>query len=70
MMTRGYECAKCGGHKYDTGEIRATGGFWQKIFNIQNRKFISISCSKCGFTEFYDKGRGRTAENILDFFTN
>ncbi|MAG29103.1 hypothetical protein CL632_03100, partial [bacterium] len=25
---------------------------------------------KCGYTELYSKTRAKTAENILDFFTN
>ena len=65
-----YKCSKCGKIEYGSGEIRTTGGFWTKIFNIQNRKFITLSCRKCGFTELYSKNRAKTAENILDFFTN
>ena len=60
---------KCSGRQYSTGEARTTGGFWSKIFDIQNRKFITISCDKCGYTEFYTK-KGNTAENIFDLFTN
>ncbi|MBS3769260.1 MAG: zinc ribbon domain-containing protein [Bacteroidales bacterium] len=65
-----YKCPKCGHREYDSGEIRASGGFWAKVFNVENRKFISISCTKCGYTEFYNKRKARTAENILDFFGN
>ena len=70
MVTSKYKCSKCGNTEYDSGEIRATGGFWTKIFNIQNRKFITLSCKKCGYTELYSKAGAKTAENILDFFTN
>ena len=65
-----YKCSKCGNTEYDSGEIRAAGGFWTKIFNVQNRKFITLSCKKCGFTELYNKAKARTAENVLDFLTN
>ena len=70
MVALKYNCSKCGNLEYDSGEIRTTGGFWTKIFNIQNKKFVSISCKKCGYTEFYSKTGARTAENILDFLTN
>ena len=65
-----YNCPKCNNRTYDRGEMRATSGFWTKIFNIQNRKFNTISCSKCGYTEFYDQRKSSTGENILDFLTN
>lgn len=65
-----YKCVKCGESRYESGEIRTTRGFWTKIFNIQNRKFISLSCNHCGYTEFYSKDKAKTAENVLDFFTN
>lgn len=65
-----FMCTKCGGHKATTGQLRAVGGFWTKLFNIQNLKFTTISCSACGFTEMYQDSKKRTAENILDFLTN
>ncbi len=71
MNRNRFTCAKCQSRQYNSGEARTTGGFWSKIFNIQNRKFITISCQKCGFTEFYDqKGATSTVENILDLLTN
>jgi predicted nucleic-acid-binding Zn-ribbon protein len=70
MKTPRFVCAKCQGRQHTSGEVRATGGFWSKIFNVQNRKFITISCQKCGYTEFFNQDGKRTAENILDFFTN
>ncbi|MDA1197394.1 MAG: zinc ribbon domain-containing protein [Nanoarchaeota archaeon] len=48
--------------------MRAAGGFWSKIFDIQNKKFQSISCTNCGYTEFYKKGK-KSGENIIDFLT-
>ena len=69
MRQTRYTCPKCQNRQYESGEARTTGGFWSKIFDIQNRKFVTISCQKCGYTEFYTK-KGNTAENILDLFTN
>lgn len=64
-----YVCPKCSNTTYESGQIRAAGGFWTKIFDIQNRKLITISCQRCGYTELYNAKKTKTAENILDFFT-
>jgi hypothetical protein len=68
MKHKAWDCKKCGNKSYDEGEIRVSGGFWSRIFDVQNKKFISISCQKCGYTEFYKKGVS-TSGNVLDFFT-
>jgi len=67
---RKFKCIKCEYTKYEVGQLRVAGGFWTKIFNIQNLKFNAISCRNCGYTEIYKDGTKKTGENILDFFTN
>jgi predicted nucleic-acid-binding Zn-ribbon protein len=64
-----FECVKCSNTDYELGEIRAAGGFWSKFFNIENKRFTSVTCTKCKYTEFY-KGTQSTAANIADFFGN
>jgi len=61
-----YKCIKCGCDQYETDQFQATGGTLSKIFDVQNKKFITISCKKCGYTELY-KGTTSTGGNILDF---
>ncbi len=61
-----YSCPKCGGHDFEIGEAYIAGSFLAKIFDIQNRKFSSSTCSKCKFTEFY-KVDVRQIQNVLDF---
>ena len=68
-MILAYQCCKCGSGRYDTGEIRTAGGFWSKIFDVQNRRFTAVSCSECGYTELY-KGDSSMLGNIFDFVTN
>jgi len=68
-MNRHYQCVKCGNSEYEKGEMRVTGGFWSKIFDVQNKKYIAIICTHCGYTEFY-KDKGSRAGDIFDFFTN
>ena len=69
MNTNQYVCPKCGHREYETDELRATGGRFAKIFDVQNKKFTTISCTRCGYTEMY-KGTTSTLGNILDFLTN
>ena len=64
-----YTCPKCQNKTCKVGEMRATGGFWTKIFNIQNQKFSSVTCEKCSYTEFY-KAPTSALSNIFDFFAN
>lgn len=61
-----YVCEKCGCEHYEADQLQATGGNFAKIFDIQNKKFITISCTKCGYTEMY---RSKTSDgwNVLDF---
>lgn len=36
-----------------------------KIFDVRNKKFITISCENCGYTELY-KAESSLGESILD----
>ncbi len=69
MTQLNYRCPKCSNTQYEIGEIRAAGGFWSKIFDVQGKRFSSVTCSHCKYTEFY-KTDTRTLENIFDFITN
>lgn len=70
MNQKTYSCAKCGNWKADIDEIRTTGSGFTKLFNIQNRRFTAVICSKCGFTEFYSGRKSSGVSNVLDFLTN
>lgn len=63
-----YTCPKCHNKTYDVSEMRATGGTLSKIFDVQNRKFTSVTCKKCTYTEFY-KAKTSALSNIFDLFT-
>jgi predicted nucleic-acid-binding Zn-ribbon protein len=62
-----YACPKCGSRTCLTGEIRTTGSFLTKIFNIQNRRFTSVTCTVCKYTEFYYMPSSKIGD-VLDFF--
>ncbi len=68
-MPQGYVCPKCGNTAFENSEMRATGGFLTKVFNIQTKKFTTISCSLCQYTELY-KGNSSTLGNIFDFLAD
>ena len=64
-----YVCPKCGNRTYETDQFQATGGNFAKIFDIQNKKFVTVSCTHCGYTELY-KAQTSDGGNILDFLLN
>ena len=51
-----FECIKCNNKNYSEGKIATTGGGLSKFLNIQNNKFVTISCTECGFTEIFKAG--------------
>ena len=69
MENRKYNCPKCANSTYTKDEFRATGGFWTKIFDIQNKHFTTVTCTRCSYTEIY-KVKSGNLENVFDFFTN
>ena len=64
-----WKCSKCGYEEYEKYQFQATGGNFAKIFDVQNKKFITISCKKCGYTELY-KANTSAGMNIFDFLMN
>ena len=68
-VTLDYTCPKCQNKTYEIGQMRATGGIWSKIFDVQTEKYTSLTCDRCKYTEFY-KVSTRALSNIFDLFTN
>jgi len=64
-----YTCPKCGNSRYDVGEFRATGGFLSKIFDVQSKRFTTVTCTKCRYTEIY-AAESSMLGDIFDLFTN
>jgi len=69
MQHDNWFCPKCKNTEFETDKFQATGGGFAKIFDIQNRKFITVTCTRCKYTEIY-KADSSTLGNIFDFFTN
>jgi len=64
-----WQCPKCKNNEYETDQFAATGGGFTKIVDIQNKKFNTITCNRCRFTEVYKAGKSGTLEDVFDFFT-
>jgi len=69
MESINYKCPKCSNKNYETDEVRTTGGGFSKIFDVQNKKFTAVTCTRCKYTEFY-KAKTSALGNIFDFFTS
>ncbi|MDD2999554.1 MAG: GTP-binding protein [Erysipelotrichia bacterium] len=65
-MASNWKCLKCENTNFETGELRATGGFLSKLFDIQTEKYTSVTCKNCGFTEFY-KRSSSIVGHVVDF---
>jgi len=70
MNLNNWICSKCVCKEYETSKMKFAGSIWIKIFNVQNKKYTSVSCSRCSFAEFYKNQASSTIENVFDFFTN
>jgi len=64
-----YKCPKCSNTNYEVGEFRATGGFFTKIFDVQSKRFTTVTCTRCQYTEIY-RAHSSMLGNIFDFFTD
>ena len=68
-MEVNYRCPKCGNNRYESDEFRATGGMLSKVFDVQSKRFTTVSCTQCRYTELY-KADSSMLGNIFDLFTN
>ena len=64
-----YSCPKCHNKEYEVSEFRAAGGFLSKVFDVQSRRFTTVICTQCRYTEIYQADSSMLG-NIFDFFTN
>jgi predicted nucleic-acid-binding Zn-ribbon protein len=69
MPELNYKCPKCSNTQYEVGEFRATGGFLSKVFDVQSKRFTTVICTNCQYTEIY-RAPSSMLGNIFDLFTN
>lgn len=63
-MDVSFLCPKCSCSKYTVGELRASGGAFSSMNDIDNAIFTTVSCTQCGYTEFF-KGYLREVKERL-----
>ena len=66
---KSYRCPRCTNTDYEVGELRAAGGFWSKIFDVQGSRFTTVTCTRCRRTELF-KADTSLLGNIFDLFTH
>ncbi len=64
-----YKCSKCGNTECETDQFAATGGGFSKFFDVQNKKFTTVTCTRCKYTELF-KASTSALDNIFDFLTD
>jgi len=64
-----FKCPKCSHTEYEVGEFRAAGGFFTKVFDVQSKRFTTVTCTRCKYTEIY-RAESSMLGNIFDFFTD
>jgi len=69
MLHPNYRCSKCDHREYETSEFRVTGSFLAKIFDVQGKKYSTVTCQRCKYTEIF-AADSSTLGNIFDIFTN
>lgn len=68
MGIESFRCSKCGHGECEVRELRGSGGFWTKVFDVQSQRFTTVVCERCRYTELYHADSSRIG-NIFDFFT-
>lgn len=67
MQDPNWRCPKCDNPSFDTAEIRASGGALSAIFDVANKRFTTMTCTRCAYTEMYKtrvSGLGKVLEVI------
>ncbi|BFL66608.1 MULTISPECIES: zinc ribbon domain-containing protein [Staphylococcus] len=67
-MTKEKGCVKCGHTEIEEGTLSATGSGLSKMFDVQHNNFKTITCTNCGYTEFYKESSNRASDFIDLFF--
>ena len=69
MRHKNWQCEKCGNLEFDADQFRAAGGMFAKIFDVQNKRFSTVTCNRCYYTEIY-RTESSGLGDVFDFFTN
>lgn len=62
-----WKCPKCGHLEFEEGEIRVAGGVLDSLADTESRKFLSVTCKQCTYTELY-QAKSNPLVGIFDMF--
>ena len=62
-----YRCFRCQHTACEIGEIYAAGAMWQRMLDMEQAHFSTVTCTKCRHTEFFDADKDSLG-NIFDSF--
>jgi predicted nucleic-acid-binding Zn-ribbon protein len=60
-----WRCVKCDHHDAEMGESRQAGSGLAALFEVEGLRFTTLSCRRCGYTEFY-KGDSSVLGALFD----
>ena len=49
-----FTCPKCARRGGDVRRLAMTGSGLSRLLDVQHIRFLTVSCTNCGFTEQYD----------------
>ena len=50
MSNGTWSCPKCNSLEHQEDTVTMTGSGFSKFLNVQNRKFLAVTCSNCNFS--------------------
>lgn len=69
MRHEDWRCLRCENREYEVDQFAATGGYLAKLFDIRNKKFTTVTCTKCTYTDVRGFSTGLLG-NVFDLFTS
>ena len=61
-------CSKCNNKEGYYRRISVTGDGLSRLFDIQYNKFVSVSCTRCGYTDFFELEKLRDSDFNWEIF--
>ena len=63
-----YVCPKRDCRSCEVGEIRAAGSIMSAVFDVESKRFTTVTCTNCKFTEIH-KAESSDIAKILDMIS-
>lgn len=61
-----YACQKCRHQEYTLGSMKVASDGFMAIFDIEDRGFTTVSCQRCGYTEFFRTDEASFLKRLAD----